>query len=281
LYVLTEFSNHRLLKRKLFWRRQPDDFFGQSSRGAKWGMPGARQFNLPESVFSRKQCANAYPCNCKVKSQFRSCSCVIPVVQSGPRLDKFYLPVGIWDPNMFKLPNLLLLLAFFSVPALPALAQDAAFDAASASSSGQADTRSAQQMPRPVAGVATNQNSNMQHWSHFSQSSASPFLRVPAGTKIKGAQANVSHYLKPQCVEPGSVRAAAQPQKGPVKRYLAYNVQTQAAEPVKSKAAAAPAKKTAARQTIALGYGRKIGEVTYSTVSNWSGTKISCYGRYR
>jgi hypothetical protein len=209
-------------------------------------------------------------------------------VQIRTTLDKFYLPAGIGNRKMATKNNLLLLLAILTLSAMPAQAQEAAFDTPAVAPVPASASPGASQnkVPQPATGMAGS-GSNF-HWSHFSQASSSPFVRVPPGTKLKGQQANVCHYVRPQCVEPGSVPAVAQSQKGAVKRYLAYNVPTAAASsdhktaPAASAASAAKAKRTEKKkQTVALGYGRKIGEVTYTPVSsNWSGTTISCYGRY-
>lgn len=164
--------------------------------------------------------------------------------------------------------NLISLLILVLLPVLPAQAQEAALD--NPQSSITAAARPAQ-MPQPSAGVPVN-NCNLRHWSRFTQStSSSPFRCVPAGTKVSGPQANVSHYIRPQCVNPGSVPAAQQ-HKTTAKTTITYSAGAKKT---------AAAQKQARNQTIALGYGRRIGEVTYTPVSSrWSGTRISCYGRY-
>ena len=175
--------------------------------------------------------------------------------------------------------TLILILAFFVLATVPVRAQEVALDVPDNISAPKADTRPAMNdTPRPVSSVA-GRDSNLRHWSRFSQAASSPFVRVPAGTRLSGPQSSVSHYVRPQCIQPGSLQAAPAAKNVAVKHHLACNLPTDSA---KTAVPAAQTHKVAKNQTMALGYGRNIGEVTYTPVSNtrWSGTIISCYGRY-
>ncbi len=185
------------------------------------------------------------------------------------------------------------LLGFAALLASPAMAQDAAFDV-------QAPSSNAPMQPKvagPMAGGAENQN-NMRHWSRFSSSTARPmFVRVPAGTKVEASAP--THYVRPNWVQPGKapVDAAAQ-NKGPVKRYLAFNIPAGAyakksgssstSTPTQvigsAKKVAISAKRTPTHVQI-LGYGKKTGEITstYIPANHHSAraAAIACYPRYQ
>jgi len=178
----------------------------------------------------------------------------------------------------------ILLLAALILPALPAQAQEAALEPVSSNNIAPVQQQAPVQPQAPQASGGTGTGSNLRHWSHFSQSSSSSlFKRVPAGTKCSGAQ-SVCHYIRPQCVAPGAVPKPHTPaSNGPVKRYLAYNVPPGQGGSNPNASAGSPAKKAASgrKQTMILGYGKHPGEVTYTpTQSKWTGTPISCYGRY-
>lgn len=188
----------------------------------------------------------------------------------------------------------IVLIAVLLITVLPVQAQEAAFDEQNMSPA------PVQPQPRPAQMTSSSgqeSKSNLRHWSRFSQASASPiFVRVPAGTKCNSG--GPRHYMQAQCVQPGSVKASAQPQNGPVKRYLAFNVPpgygaSGATSSKPSRSGATSSKKSIAptltkitppqKHTIVLGYGSKIGEVTYTAIPA-SGTRtasISCYPRYR
>lgn len=181
---------------------------------------------------------------------------------------------------------------------LPAKAQDVAFDAPAAHTAGTSvapHNQSVQQRNlQPISTSAASENhSNLKHWSRFSNSSAKPlFVRVPAGTKTK---ATVSRYVRPQWIEPGKAcQPANQCQKGPVKRYLAYNVpagsftrkQTPQAAALPSSSARKPVFAKAQQPAVVhvLGYGKRSGEVTRTAVpaaAHRARTYISCYSRYQ
>lgn len=186
---------------------------------------------------------------------------------------------------------------------LPVQAQEAAFDlppaglAANLSLPAQAPAAPQQHLsanPRPVSSSAAAENqTNLRHWSRFSSSAKTSFIRVAPGTKCKGAA--VSHYVRPRCVEAGKLPVQqVQNQKGPVKRYLAYNIPAGSCGKLTAPAAAKPShpqqvqasKKASPKKHVGvpvLSYGAKSGEVTYSVISPMvpSGTAISCYSRYR
>jgi hypothetical protein len=185
---------------------------------------------------------------------------------------------------MFKFQFKILLIAALVLPALPVRAQEAALEPVSSNTVAPVQQRQQPAAQAQQASGGTSTGSNLRHWSRFSQSSSSSlFRRVPAGTKGSGAQ-SVCHYIRPQCVAPGAVpKPQTQASKGPVKRYLAYNVPPGQGGYNPSAASITPVKKANARkQAMILGYGKHAGEVTYTPApqNKWSGTPISCYGRY-
>jgi hypothetical protein len=220
-------------------------------------------------------------------------------------LDKFNLLAGIGvfgTKQMANRQNHLLALAVLLLSALPAQAQEAALDApVGASGAPQSMQMSQSRVAKSSSMPAATESNYTRNWSRFSQSSSSPkFLRVAPGTKCKG-QENVSHYVRPRCVVPGSVPAATQQvHKGPVRRHLAYDVpvaeagsgKTSSNKPagllpgpghafVMQQGHVVAVKKPVQPRAMVMGYGSKAGEVTYTPVSSkWHGTAISCYGRY-
>jgi len=183
------------------------------------------------------------------------------------------------------------LLSFTALLASPVLAQDAAFDV-------QAPSSNAPMQPR-VAGPMTGENqNNMRHWSRFSSSAARPmFVRVPAGTKVEASAP--SHYVRPNWVQPGkaAVEAGAQ-SKGPVKRYLAFNIPAGAyAKKIAASSNNAPTQVIGGAKKVVnsvkrmpthvqiLGYGKKTGEITstYIPANHHSAraAAIACYPRYQ
>lgn len=184
--------------------------------------------------------------------------------------------------NQYK--KLLLLLALISLPALPVQAQDVAVDQPSGSYQGPGPTPGPGMMsqgpsqsklephPQQASGMAGH-DSNMQHWSRFSQcATSSPFVRVPAGTRSRNS---VSHYVRPQWVPPGSVPSFAHSE------HVKPTIVTSSNGKVVRTASNSASAKKANTQIMVMGYG-KGGQVTYTPIHGrkWSGTAVSCYGRY-
>lgn len=192
----------------------------------------------------------------------------------------------------------IILAGLFLMSAAPVMAQEAAFDQPSApfgggSGLGTLPGQHPKQLQPLSSSPAQETRSNLRHWSRFSQNSAQPmFVRVPAGSKA--ATCGESHYIRPQCIQPGTVKQVAQAQSksGAVRRYLAYNVPPGAFVrkattssnkiAIASKTSTTSSKKKLSSQTIILGYGNKPGEITYSIApkSVSTATAISCYPRY-
>ena len=181
--------------------------------------------------------------------------------------------------------------------ALPAMCQEAAFDADPHSSTSMGPSPITHHS-QPISAAAGAENaSNLKNWSRFSNSASRPmFVRVPAGTKMPGN--SKSHYVRPQCVGAGSQPAQTQPQNGPVRRYLAYNVPaghfikksqqtgtngSVASAPVRvAHAKPVAVKKAAPTHIQVLGYG-KGGSVTstYVPISGHHRVAVACYHRYQ
>jgi len=173
-----------------------------------------------------------------------------------------------------------------------AQAQDAAFDSGNAytGGAGQLPGTHPQRSPQPLSTSAASENqSNLKHWSRFSSSAKPMFVRVPAGTKM---QSTASHYVRPQWVEPGKAPASkTESQKGPVKRYLAYNIPAGSFTKKQTPGAQLPvlrpatAKKSSTRPALmhVLSYGSKTGEITKTAVPahRHPHTYVSCYARYQ
>lgn len=176
----------------------------------------------------------------------------------------------------------------------PVLAQDAAFDLPPANAA-----PSQPKVASPMTGSAENHD-NMRHWSRFSSSNARPtFVRVPAGTKVPSSAP--SHYVRPQWVQAGKAPVEASQNKGPVKRYLAFNIPAGAyakkssttstngagsqPAPTNSAKKLAPSMKHVPTHVQILGYGRKSGEITstYIPVTHHSAraAAFACYPRYQ
>lgn len=180
----------------------------------------------------------------------------------------------------------LVMAGLISLLALPVQAQEMALEQPSPSSSAQAG-HSMQIRPISTSAPAQESVSNLKHWSRFSQAAAKPmFVRVPAGSQANSGE---SHYIRPKCIQAGSIKATAQNTNGPVKRYLAYNVPPGGSQTKSSTAGANTQKKTSSQkaksnngQVVVLGYGKNSGEITYSTMPSSSKTlAVSCYPRYR
>lgn len=151
---------------------------------------------------------------------------------------------------------------------------------------------------QPVSSSSASENkSNLKHWTQFSHSSSKPFfVKVPAGTKV--AAASPARYLRPQHLEAGKVQALpAQDPNAPSKRYLAYNVpagafvkKKQVSPPVLAQKT--PASKPASKNngqtapTIAvvqvLSYGHKPGQIKahYVPAHRHQRPVVSSYSTY-
>lgn len=186
---------------------------------------------------------------------------------------------------MANLIDRLAMAGLISLLALPVQAQEAAFEQPTTHAATQQPGQHMQIRPISTSAPAQESASNLKHWSRFSSSSAKPmFVRVPAGTQTNSGE---SHYIRPNRVLPGTLKANAQSSNGAVKRYLAYNVAPGACFK-NSSSAASPQKKASSAQksksnthVVALGYGKNSGEVTYSLIPNSKTVAVSCYPRYR
>lgn len=223
-----------------------------------------------------------------------------------PRLDKFHLLAQLDKNNMSHwIARTAIIVGISALAALPASAQDAAFDAETHNpTSPGMGKHQIQHSNQPISTAQGGEvKSNLKNWSRFSTSSNRPlFVRVPAGSQSSAS--SVSHYARPQHFEAGKAPVAnTEHSTGPVKRYLAFNVPAGAfakknvVSPVKGSSTtsknavgsipAAPGKriviKHAPTHVQILGYGHKSGEVTtsYLPISHHSArTTIACYPRY-
>ncbi|MBX9573761.1 MAG: hypothetical protein K2X77_32995 [Candidatus Obscuribacterales bacterium] len=156
-------------------------------------------------------------------------------------------------------------LVAFALSLAPANAQEAAFDQPQMNPAFVGGAGSMPGRPISTSATATENKSNLKHWSTFSHGSTkSIFRRVPAGTATGSGKL---HYSRPQCVAPGQTTASKQ-NGGMVKRYLAYNVPAghymkkstaPTASVSTSSSTAAPAKKASSNKIPVLSYSKHSG----------------------
>lgn len=164
----------------------------------------------------------------------------------------------------------------------PASAQEAAFDDPKQN---PAFVGGAGTMPgRPLStSAAVGTKSNLRHWQAFSQGSKSAFLRVPAGTVLKGTEKN-THYTKPRHIQIGQNK---EDKKGSVvRRYLAYNLpagaylkqSSTAASSTKPSKAGKSSKQSSGLVPV-LSYSGHTSYISHSA-SSAKATPISFYASY-
>lgn len=168
----------------------------------------------------------------------------------------------------------------------PSFAQEAAFDQPNQNPAYIGGAGNMPGRPLSTSASASENKSNLKHWSSFSRGSSKMFRCVPAGTVSGNGK---SYYSRPTCVAPGQT-SVRQNSSGPVKRYLAYNVpaghfakkSAPSASASTLVSSAAPAKKNASNKIAVLSYSQHSGVtiVTGHVAHSRPTHAVACYSSY-
>jgi hypothetical protein len=174
----------------------------------------------------------------------------------------------------------------FALSIAPSSAQEAAFDQPNQNPAFIGGAGNMPGRPLSTSASASENKSNLKHWSSFSRGSSKMFRCVPAGTVTGNGK---SYYSRPTCVAPGQT-SVKQNNSGPVKRYLAYNVPAghfakkskASASASTAVSSAAPAKKSAPSQVAVLSYSKHPGVtiVTGHVAHSRPTHAVACYSSY-
>lgn len=167
----------------------------------------------------------------------------------------------------------------------PCSAQEAAFDQPNQNPAYIGGAGSMPGRPLSTSASASENKSNLKHWSSFSRGSGKMFRCVPAGTVTGNGK---SYYSRPTCVAPGQT-SVKQNSSGPVKRYLAYNVpaghfakKSSVSSLAPSVVLSAPVKKAAQNKIAVLSYSKHPGVtiVTGHVAHSRPTSTVACYSSY-